>query len=278
MSLPAFRTLKVAVDAATGVAAVQLCRPAVSNALSLDAFAELEQCFSCLGASSDVRCVLLSGEGNHFCSGIDLSVLATLENRSSAISCPARRAASLADQIRGLQRALTAVETCRVPVVAAIHGVCLGGGLDLACCCDVRYATKDASFCVLEIEVGLTADLGVLSRLPGIVGEGRARELALTARRFDGIEAAVVGLVSTQLFDDREALMSAALTVAVRMAGCSPVAVQGTKKVMLHSRDRSVSEGLEYVALLNAGQLVSSDLSECADARREKRRPIFAKM
>lgn len=277
-SPPAFMSLTLAFTPGR-VAVVEIHRPEVGNALSLVLLDELRRCFVYIDAGAeDIRAALLVGAGRHFCSGIDLAVLDSLSARAQQQPCGGRRGAELHRSIAHLQACLTSLEACRVPVVAAVHGCCLGGGLDLALCADVRYCSTDASFACLEVDAGLCADLGSLQRLGRVVGGGAAAELALTARRVDGAEAQRIGLVSSAAFATPGELRAAALACAEAMAARSPLAVQATKRVLLHARDATVSDGLEYVARVNAALLVSDDLREALDARAAKRAPVFARL
>jgi delta(3,5)-delta(2,4)-dienoyl-CoA isomerase len=193
-------------------------------------------------------------------------------------ACPARARLGFQSFLLALQDAMTACERCRCPVLAAIHGACVGAGVDLATACDIRFASACASLCVKEVDLGITADMGTLARLPGIVGDGVARELALTARAVPAAEALQLRLVSA-VFADREALLEGAAAAARAIAAKSPLAVAGTKAVLLRQRGRSVEEGLEHVRLWNAAALPgSSDLREAFAARAERRPPRFSKL
>lgn len=162
-------------------------------------------------------------------------------------------------------------------MICAIQGACFGGGVDLVTACDVRFSTRDARFCVKEVDLAITADIGTLQRLPTIVGHGVATELALTAREISGEEAERVGLV-TRAFADAGELSRGASAAAIAVAAKSPLAVQGTKAAMLHARDHSVNEGLEHVAVMNSARLTSEDLTEAMSAKFQRRKPIFAKL
>lgn len=153
----------------------------------------------------------------------------------------------------------------------------MGAGVDMISCCDIRFCSQSASFCVKEVDLAIVADLGTLQRLPHIVGHGAATELALTARRFGAEEALALGLVSKVLPDD-SALTQHVERVAAQIAAKSPLAITGTKRVLLHARDRSVQEGLEYVATWNSSQLGSADLREAFQAMQQERQPAFAKL
>ncbi|KAG5520566.1 hypothetical protein RHGRI_033220 [Rhododendron griersonianum] len=176
-----------------------------------------------------------------------------------------------------MQDTITAIERCRKPVIAAIHGACIGGGIDIITACDVRYCTESAFFSVKEVDLGITADLGTLQRLPSIVGYGKAVELALSARRFSGSEAKELGLVS-RVFGSKDAMDEGVQAIAEEIAAKSPLAVTGTKAVLLRSRDLTVVQGLDYIATWNSGMLLSDDLVEARAAQSQKRAPSFSKL
>lgn len=266
-----FETLEVVQkDRSIPVYHIYLNRPAQLNALSLPFFSDLPRALSLLDRTPSARAIVLSARGPHFCAGIDLSSLSSLTSPNDDVT--ARIA--LRRYILSMQSAISAVELCRKPVITAVHGACIGGGVDLIAACDLRYCTADAFFSVKEVDMALTADLGSLQRLPAIVGYGRAMDLALTGREVRGLEAREMGLVSA-VYGTREEMEKGVDGVARALAAKAAVAVTGTKAVMLRSRDLSVELGLDYVATWNAGVLVNRDLEEAVRARREKRKPVF---
>jgi enoyl-CoA hydratase/carnithine racemase len=257
------------------VARVYLSRPSRSNALDVAGWHALRDAFDAIDRHPDARVAVLQGEGAHFCAGIDLNVLARLRSQAKAEGdCDGRARESLARWILDLQGCVNAIERCRVPVIAAIHGVCFGGGVDIICACDLRVATRSARFCVKEVDLAVTADLGVLQRLPHLVGEGRARALALTAQEFDGAYAERIGLV-TELFDAIDELRAGADHLAACLADKSPLAMRGTKQAALAARDEGVAAGLRQVAWWNAATLLSQDLNEAMTALHDKRPPQY---
>lgn len=251
----------VATDGA--VAHVSLARAGKLNAMDGDFFAELGDAFRRLSADGSVRAILLSAEGRHFTAGLDLDYAAGL---FAPAADQGRFAEKQLRHIAWLQAAVGAVEAARQPVVAAIHGGCIGGGVDLACACDLRVASRDAWFQVAEIDVAITADLGTLQRLPHLVPGGIARELALTGRRMDAEEAARWGLVN-RLADDRAGAVAEGFALARTIAAKSPMAAVGTKLSMNHGRGRTVADGLAHAALWNAATLANADLRAAAEAR-----------
>ncbi|KAK6116613.1 hypothetical protein DH2020_049719 [Rehmannia glutinosa] len=251
-------------------------RPSRGNALSHDFFTEFPVALSSLDQNPEVGVIIISGSGNHFCSGIDLQTLNSVSQDTRSADS-GRAGEKLRRGIKFSQQAVTAIEECRKPVIAAIHGACVGGGVDIITACDLRYSTENAFFSVKEVDLAITADLGSLQRLPGIVGFGNAMELALTARRFSGLEAKELGLV-TRLFSNKEALEKGVAEIAEGIAAKSPLAVIGTKRVLIQSRDLTVDQGLDYVATWNSGVLISDDLTEAISAQRQKRKPLYAKL
>ena len=186
----------------SGVWNVYLNRPSRGNALSTDLFLEFPKALHSLDLNPNVNVIVLAGAGQHFCSGIDLSALKSFSEHSSGDH--GRSGESLRGHILALQDAVSAIERCRKPVIASVHGACIGGGVDIITACDIRFCTNDAFFSVKEVDLAITADLGTLQRLPSIIGYGNAVELALTARRFSGLEAKQLGLVSRSFNSKQE--------------------------------------------------------------------------
>jgi len=263
----------IAVEVTEGIARVRLDRPEAANALHGPMWSGLRDAMHELDADPSARVVVISGNGRHFCSGIDVAMLGGLKETASDPS-PGHGAEKLRRTILDLQDCLTAVERCRKPVLAAVHGVCLGAGLDLAVACDLRYATADASFVLKEVDMGLAADVGVLQRLPRIVGEGVAREMAYTCRPVSGTEAQQLRLVNG-VFDDADALEQGVTALAAELAAKSPLALRGTKHAITYARDHSIADGLDQIATWNSGALVSADLQEAVTAFLEKRPGVY---
>ena len=254
-----------------GVAHVELARPGKFNAMDHAMFEAIGGTFRLLAADSSVRCILLSGRGRHFTAGLDLQYAAS---QFPPASDPGRAAESRLRHIRWLQDAFSALEEARPPVIAAIHGGCIGAGVDLAAACDIRVASADAFFQIAEVDVAITADLGTLQRLTHLIPEGVVRELAFTGRRMDAAEAARLSL-ATRVEPDRDAAIAAGFELARTIAAKSPLAVAGAKMSLNYSRGRTVEEGLRHVALWNAGALVSADLTAAIQARLSKGSPEF---
>jgi 2,4-dienoyl-CoA reductase (NADPH2) len=266
-----YETLAVSLDGP--VATIRLNRPDKANAMNLAMWHELRQAFRWVDATPAARVAILTGEGRAFTAGIDLQMMMSLGD-SIQNDCEARTRENLRQVILDLQDTLTSLERCRKPVLAAIHGACVGGGIDLICCADMRYASSDASFSIKEIDIGMTADVGTLQRLPKLIGEGMARELAYTARKFGAAEAQQMRLVN-RVFDSREALLAGVLEIASEIAAKSPLSIRGIKEMITYARDHSVADGLNYVATWNAAMLMSNDLQEAMMANMGKRKPTF---
>jgi enoyl-CoA hydratase/carnithine racemase len=262
---------RIAVSIDGGVAHVELAREGKFNAMDHEMFAAIGDTFRSLGADPAVRAILLSGRGRHFTSGLDLQYAASQFPPSDD---PGRAAEARLRHIHWLQDAFSAVEAARAPVVAAIHGGCVGAGVDLAGACDLRVASADAFFQIAEVDVAITADLGTLQRLGHLIPHGVLRELTYTGRRMSADEASRYGLVNRIAATPEEAL-AAGLDLACAIAAKSPLAIAGAKMSLNYSRGRTVEEGLSHVALWNAGTLVSADLSAAIAARKDKKTAEF---
>ncbi|XP_072776948.1 delta(3,5)-Delta(2,4)-dienoyl-CoA isomerase, mitochondrial isoform X2 [Taeniopygia guttata] len=259
---------------------LQLHRPGKRNALDLRCWRELVQVFRDIAQDPECRAVVVSGAGAAFTAGIDLAELGSLLAALPAQDA-ARRAWALRRHILEFQESFSAMERCPKPVIAAVHGPCIGAGVDLISACDIRFCSQDAYFQVKEVDMGLAADVGTLQRLPKIVGsQSLVNELAFTARVMRAPEALSCGLVS-RVLPDKAALLEVALEVAEAIAARSPVAVQGTKVNLLYSRDRPVSEGLQHVATWNMAMLQTEDIPKSVQAALDKKGPEdvpFAKL
>jgi enoyl-CoA hydratase len=268
--------LSLEVDA--HVATLWLDREAKRNAMGPDFWSDLPVAMAAIGADPDIRAVVIAARGPHFSVGLDLVAMAgltgpTRTDDGAPVSMAARARSARAEILR-LQASVTSVADCEVPVIAAVQGYCIGGGVDLIAACDIRLASADALFSVREAKVAIVADLGSLQRLPAIIGRGHVAELAYTGKDITAARAAAIGLVNT-VSADADAVVAEARTLAAEIAANSPLAVRGTKAVLTAGEGRSVAEGLEYVATWNAGQLASDDLTEAMTAFMEKRPGVF---
>src|SRR5580692_3576640 len=263
------------------VATVWLDRPEARNAMGPAFWDDLTTAMTDLSADPVVRAVVIAARGPHFSVGLDLKAMAGLltggggpgaggdgDNGKGRPSMAGRAG------VKRLQRSITAVADCPKPVLAAIHGYCIGGGVDLISACDIRLASADAVFSVRETKVAIVADLGSLQRLPHIIGKGHLAELAYTGKDITAARAREIGLVN-DVFADADTVVAGARSMAAEIAANSPLAVEGTKAVLTAGEGRSVAEGLDYVATWNAGMLASDDLTEAMTAFMEKRPPKF---
>ena len=269
---PTYRALRV--DRRDAVAEVTLIGPGKGNSMGPDFWREMPEVFAALDQDPAVRVVVLRGAGAHFSYGLDLPAMAPgLGFQASGAPLAAERTEFL-DTVLRMQQACSAVAACRKPVIAAVAGWCIGGGLDLIAACDVRLCAADARFSLREVRLAIVADIGSLQRLPAIIGQGNTRELALTGKDINAARALAMGLVN-EVFDSPEALFQAAHAMADQIAANPPLVVQGIKRVLNECQGKTVEEGLRYVALWNAAFLHSHDLHEALGAFLERREPRF---
>jgi enoyl-CoA hydratase len=254
------------------VAQVRLCRPDELNSMVPEFWRELPELIQRLSDDGGVRAVVLSSTGKHFSAGMDLSVFTS--GGSGEASEPGRVNANRQLQVRRLQESFTVLERARMPILAAIQGGCIGGAVDLVTACDMRYATEDAFFVVQETNIGMTADVGTLQRLPKIIPDGAARELVYTGRRMPAARALQVGLVN-EVFPDHAALLAGVTEIAGQIAAQSPLAIWGSKEMLVYSRDHSVADGLNYIAVWQTGAFQPADMTEAFTAKAEKRPPSY---
>lgn len=251
------------------VAWLSLCRPERRNAMDMSFFREMTEAFRRLDEDSDVRVVVIRAQGKSFTVGLDLTAAGAMLAGKGADDRE-----GLKRKIGELQESTNAIERCRKPVIAAVHGHCIGAGVDLLCACDIRLAASNALFSIRETRMAIIADLGTLQRLPHIIGQGWFRELALTGRDFTAAEALQMGFV-TRVCDSRDALIEVAGDLAKEISGLAPLTVQGVKETINFSRDNGVYPGLAFVAQKNAVALHAEDLTEAISAFLEKRDPVF---
>ena len=258
------------------VAHLRLNRPEAYNSMIKEFWAEIPATVRELDARGDIRAIVLSSTGKHFSAGMDLAVFTgggggAMGDGTAEIG---RARARLRQLVLLLQDTNTALEQVRMPVLAAIQGGCIGGAVDLVTACDLRYASADAFFCVQEINIGMTADVGTLQRLPKIIPEGIAREMAYRGHRMPAARAYEVGLVN-QVFDTHEELVAGTLEVAHEIASKSPLASWGAKAMINYARDRSVADSLQHMAAWQSGMFQPADTMEIFVAKGENREPNF---
>ncbi|EFN75269.1 Delta(3,5)-Delta(2,4)-dienoyl-CoA isomerase, mitochondrial [Harpegnathos saltator] len=278
MSFTKCKTLTVSVPKPF-VYMIQLNRPEKRNAMTSTMWQEFKECFETLGKDSECRIVILSAAGKTFCAGIDMQEMIKLGQNIAEYDDIARKCKFTKDKIKNYQDSFTAIEKCPKPVIAAVHGACIGAGVDMISAADIRYCSSDAYFQIKEVDMGLAADVGTLQRFPKIVGsDSLVRELVYTARKYPAAEALKDGFVNRML-DDEESLLKTSIEIAEEIAKKSPVAIQGSKISMVYSRDHTVEEGLEHIAMHNQAMLQSEDLVNAAMAQITKGEPpVFSKL
>ena len=270
------------------IAHIVLSRPAKRNSMTPAFWRELPQIVDDIDAGAKARVIVISSTGPHFCAGLDISSLrddasgddgqgaagSTKPDKEARRREAIRHGASFYDNTRRLQRSLSALEDCRLPVLAAIQGGCIGGGVDMTTACDMRYATEDAYFTVFEVNIGITADVGTFPRLPKLIPEGIVRELAYTGRRMPAAEAKEVGLVN-RVFPDQESMLAGVFDIAREIASKPPLAVYGCKRMINYARDHNTADGLDYIAIWNASFLQPAEMQESVLANRDRRAGSF---
>jgi len=256
------------------VAWVFLNRPEKKNAMGPAAWKEPIEIFEDLDRDDGIRAIVVAGEGPCFSSGIDL--VGMMPELGELMEADQKGGVKwrLLPKIKKLQDAISCIEWCKKPVIAAIHGHCIGAGLDMSTACDIRICSEDAKFCLKEAAVGFVADVGVLQRIPLIVGQGHARELAYSAKTISAARAKEILLVN-DVFPTKEALFEGAQALADDIAANSPLAVQASKDVLNFGVGKSIDDGLNYVASMSTNIIPSNDLTEAVTAFMEKRKPQF---
>lgn len=267
----AYETLSL--DIASGIAHLQFIRGAEFNTMNKAFWPEMVRVFEEIDIDPAARVVILSAQGKHFTSGLDLNDFGA--GLMGTDGEPARKAEAMRRSVLNMQQSISVLDRCRLPVLAAIQGACIGGGMDLISACDMRYCAEDAFFSIQETNIGLTADVGTLQRLPHILPHGIVRELTFTGRRMMAPEAQMYGLVN-QVFADHEALLAGVMAIAGEIASKSPVVTVGNKEMLNYARDHSIQDGLNYVATWNAAMISRADLGEAFSAKQEKRAPKYA--
>ncbi|MFN8052368.1 MAG: crotonase/enoyl-CoA hydratase family protein [Acidimicrobiales bacterium] len=268
------------VDIHDGVAHLCLNRPDELNTMTAGFWSELPELVSGIDAEASARVIVISSTGRHFSAGMDLSVFTDPGSGllgDAGVTEAGRQRANLWQTVQRLQQSFSVLEQVRMPVLTAIQGGCIGGAVDMVCAADMRYASADAFFCIQEINIGMTADVGTLQRLPKIIPEGIARELAYTGDRMSAARAREVGLVN-EVFDDHESLVAGVLDIAARIATKSPLAIWGTKEMINFTRDHTVADSLRYMAGWQSGMFQPGDMMEEFGAKADKRPATFEEL
>ena len=266
------------VSIANDVAHIVLNRPDKRNSMIHEFWDELPTIVQSIDQNSTARVIVLSSTGPHFTSGLDTSIFGSSvensDNPEDAEKSKRQRGAKLYDTIKHMQKSFTCLEQCRIPVIAAIQGGAIGGGVDLVTACDLRYMTEDGFLSIYEINIGMTADVGTFPRITRLLPEGVVKELAYTGRRITAQEAKQHGLVN-EIYTDHEAMLEATMGIARQIATKAPLAVYGSKKIINHSRDHSTADSLDYISLWNASMLQPDEISEAFAAAQEEREGDF---
>lgn len=265
----------ISLDVNDHVATLWFDRAEKRNALGRAFWRDLP--FACAAVSADdtIRALVVAAKGPHFTVGLDLKEYGGHLGVSDSTVSKAASNATTYESIRAMQASVSALAGLKVPVIAAVHGYCIGGGIDLICACDIRLASSDAIFSVRETKVAIVADLGTLQRLPRIVSAGHVAELAFTGKDISAERASQIGLVNSTHEKGPDAVLEAAYELAREIAANSPLVVKGTKAVLAASEGRTVDEGLDFVARWNTMYLASNDLAEAMTAFIERRPPTF---
>jgi enoyl-CoA hydratase len=261
----------IEIEKQESTAILWLNRPGKLNAMSSDMWEDIPKAVAQLNKDDSTRCIVVAGRGRAFSVGIDLTMLAGLQPDAPSAAATAQMTYEI---IRRLQETNSCFANSPKPVIAAIHGFCLGEGINLVTACDIRLAARNAIFSVRETRMGLVADVGVLQRLPSIIGDGHTAELSFTGRDISAERSLEIGLVS-HIYADHDSLMKGALALASEIGANSPLVVSGVKKVLAANRGRTTDEALEFVARWNSAYLYSNDLHEAIAAFIEKREPDF---
>ena len=267
----AYKTLSL--NVAEGIAHVQFIRGAEFNTMNRAFWPEMVAVFGEIEQDPSARVVVFSAHGKHFSSGLDLNDFAV--GLMASEGEPSRKAEALRRTVLHMQDSMSVVDRCRLPVLVAVQGACIGGGIDLISACDIRYCAEDAFFSIQETNIGMTADVGTLQRLPHMLPQGIVRELTYTGRRMMAAEAREWGLVN-QVFTDHAALLDGVMAIAGEIATKSPIATVGNKEMLNYARDHSIADGLNYVATWNAAMLSRADLGEAFMAKQQKRDASYA--
>ena len=258
------------VTIADHIAHIEMKRPDAFNSMTRDFWNELPKIVKDINDNARARVIVISSTGKHFCAGMDLSVFASGDGvTQGSVSDRETRGESLRLHVHHLQNTFTCLDEARIPVLVAVQGGCIGGAVDFISACDIRWASADAFFCIQEINIGMTADVGTFPRLCKLIPEGWVRELAYTGRRLTAAKAKEIGLVN-EVFDTHEALVAHVMETAREIASKAPLAVTGSKVMINYARDHSIRDGLDYIATWQAGMFSPAHMAEAFRANAAK--------
>jgi enoyl-CoA hydratase len=256
------------------VAHIVFARGAELNTFTPQAWVDLPAIVRDIDRNAKARAIVISSTGKHFTAGMDLAVFQRPDGVVGAKTDPHLRAEKFRSDLKQLQQSFNCLEEARMPVIAAVQGGCIGAGVDLVSACDIRFATKDAFFCVQEINIGMTADVGTFPRLCKLMPEGWVRQIAYTGERLPADRAMKLGLVN-DVFDTQAAMLDHVMSVAREIASKNPLAVTGSKAMINYARDHSMADALDYIGVWNAGMLSGAHMAEAFKAKAEKREGNF---
>ena len=256
------------------IAHIRLSRPDAYNTMIPEFWSELPEIVRHVDDAGETRAIVISSTGKHFTAGMDLTVFTSDRNAGERDAETGRRRANFRRDVLRLQETFSCLDRARMPVLAAIQGGCIGGGVDMISASDMRYCSEDAFFCIQEINIGMTADVGTFPRLPHLIPQGIVRELAYTGRRLTAREGLEVGLVN-RVFPTHAELVSGVLAIAREIAERSPLAVWGSKEMLNYARDHSIADGLDYIATWQTGMFQPGDMLEAFAAKADSRTPSY---
>ena len=274
--MTALRTYECfAVSIEDNVAHIQLKRPEAMNSMTRAFWNELPEIVRDINDNARARCIVISSTGKHFCAGMELSVFTDGEGVTVNASADREtRNEAFRHHVHHLQDTFSVLDQARMPVLVACQGGVIGGAVDMISACDIRYATEDAFFCIQEINIGMTADVGTFPRLCKLIPEGWVRELAYTGRRLPAQRAKEIGLVN-EVFPTHEALLAHVMETAREIASKAPLAVTGSKVMINNARDHSIRDSLDYIATWQTGMWATAHMGEAFVAKQQKREPVF---
>ena len=262
------------------IAHIKLNRPEKRNSMSPEFWQELPEIVRDIDQNARARVIVISSTGPHFSSGLDVSSFTSVNQTTEDTDKKTRQlqtGTAFYQNVLFMQESFNAIEECRLPVLAAIQGGCIGGGVDLVTACDIRYATDDAFLTIFETNIGMTADVGTFPRLVKLIPEGHVREMAYTGRRVTALEAKAMGLIN-EVYDDQAQMIEAVLSIAADIASKAPMAVYGCKKMITYARDHSTADGLDYIAIWNASHFKIEEIQEAMIANKEQRPGEFVSL
>jgi enoyl-CoA hydratase len=259
------------------IAHIQLCRPEKRNSMIPEFWDELPAIIEDIDQQAKARVIVISSTGPHFSSGLDIKSFSISSERDAQADPKTKRVQGEAfyRNVDRMQNTFSCLENCRIPVLAAIQGGCIGGAMDFVTACDMRYSTRDAFFTIYEINIGMTADVGTFPRLVKLIPEGVVRELAYTGRRMSAADAQNIGLVN-HVFDDQSQMLDEVMKIAAEIASKAPLAIYGSKRMINYSRDHSTADALDYVRIWNASMLQRDEIGEAMASMKENRPGDFA--